>query len=248
MNVAVDGYCQTAIRIDSSRLELFYQAEFAKPLNVIHEDQLFSNGTRTKTPEGYEWVLEGHGKALARNGLLHILNDPTRKNKKERNHVVLWNTRILPDDFLMEFTFMPVSPDSGLAILFFSAIGKDGTDIFDRRREKRGGVFRAYHSGELDCYHISYWAIPRQIVNLRKNHGFRLVAATESNPWQGKSPPYRVRLLKISGRIELETNGEIVLTWEDDGTPLGAGCFGLRTMDYTKEMRYSDIKIWRVKG
>ena len=56
--------------------------------------------------------------------------------------------------------------------------------------------------------------------------------------------------MKVGGRIQLETRGEIVLDWLDDGTTygpvLGRGCIGLRSMSYSNEVSYGDLRVWKV--
>jgi hypothetical protein len=170
--------------------------------------------------------------------------------------MVLWSNREVPADFLLEFEMSPKDSKRGLAIIFFSAKGRDGKDIFALDKAPRRGEFRRYHSGDINCYHVSYWAVeprtlkPRGFSNLRKNRGFRKVASGR-DPISGQGPgPHRVRLLKVGGTITLETRGRIALTWQDDGKEhgpvLGSGKIGLRTMAHTGEVAYVSFKVWKV--
>ena len=67
------------------KLELLYEADFAKPLKFVKEADLFANGKRTRKPEGAEWVLEGKASARVENGRLVLKNDP--------GHLVFSGTR-----------------------------------------------------------------------------------------------------------------------------------------------------------
>ena len=117
------------------------------------------------------------------------------------------------------------------------------------------GVFANYTNGGIDCYHTSYWATnpegsPRRTANLRKNYGFHLLASGDDRI-AGRAGPQRVRLLKVGGAIRLETNGEMSLAFDDDGTTYGAilhdGLIGLRQMAYTGEAAYSSLRLWQIK-
>lgn len=230
-------------------LNLVYEADFSKPLKFIAENDLFANGKRVRKPEGVDWVLEGKGSAAVEQGRLHLKNDSS--------HVVFWNTREFPADFLLEFGMSPVDSSMGLAIVFFAAIGLKGESIFDPDQPRRDGDFQTYHSGAINCYHTSYWATteqgePRGTAHIRKNAGFHLVAMGKDFI-AGQGPgPHRVRVLKVGGKIQVEADGKIEVQWEDDGAAFGPalkeGLIGLRQMAYTKECSYTHFKVWGVKS
>jgi len=231
-----------------------YQADFARPLNATTEKDLFRDGKRSLSPAGKEWVLEGTGRAWTGENELHLAN-----GKGPGDHVVLWNTRIFPSDFLLEFTMTPRDSNTGLNIVFFAArsTAQSGTGggIFAPGLPLRDGIFAKYTNGALDCYHTSYWATnpdgaPRRTANLRKNAGFHLLASGDDHI-AGRPGPQRVRVLKAGGAIRLETNGELSLGFDDDGTTYGPilrdGLIGLRQMAYTGEASYSGLRVWQVK-
>ena len=239
--------------LDLSRYTLtpIYQADFAKPLSVVAEADLFEGNTRVRLPDGRDWVFEGPGKAWTQCGRLHIES----ARPKEAGHVVLWNTRAFPADFLLEFGMSPQDSSMGLNIVFFCATSRVGGGIFDLGLPRRDGVFRNYHSGALDSYHVSYWAVaptgvPRRTANLRKNHGFFLPACgTDRIAGQGVGP-HTVRLLKVGNKIWLETRGQLSLVFDDDGATygpvLGGGRMGLRQMGHTHRASYTHFKVWKV--
>ena len=62
-------------------------------------------------------------------------------------------------------------------LVFLNARAVNGANVFGPAFQSRTGVFKQYHSGDLNSYHISYWAAGRGFANLRKNHGFHLAAS-----------------------------------------------------------------------
>jgi hypothetical protein len=234
------------------KLTPVYEADFAKPLNVVTEDALFDGEKRVRLPEGRDWVFEGPGKAWTEGGRLHIESF----KPKEGGHVVLWNTRAFPADFLLEFGISPQDSSMGLNIVFFCTASREGGGIFDLGLPRRGGVFKSYHSGALDCYHISYWAVaatgvPRRTANLRKNHGFLLPACGDDRIAGMGAGPHKVRLLKVGNRIRLETRGQLALAFDDDGKTYGPvhgpGRIGLRQMAHTHKASYTGFNVWKVE-
>jgi len=240
-------------RLDLSpyKLRLVYQADFTKPLNVVMEDDLFDGEKRVRRPEGYEWVFEGPGKAWTEGGRLHMESF----KPKAGGHIVLWNTRVFPADVLLEFGFAPENSQVGLTIIFFCATTREGGDIFGLGVPRRGGVFRNYHSGVLNNYHVSYWAVSsggvgRRTANLRKNYGFFLPACGIDRIEGKGAGPHRVRLLKVGNKIRLETCGRLSLLFDDDGHTYGpvwgAGRIGLRQMGHTHRASYTYYRVWQV--
>ena len=236
-------------------LKLVYEADFSKPLNFVRENDLFKDGERIRKPEGFDWVAEGAGNVWTEDGRLCVSNIPVDNQKHKGSHMVLWNTRVFPDNFLLEFDFSPRESKEGLAIIFFCAIGTDGGGIFDLGQPYRGGVFSTYHSGGLNGYHLSYWATwgplthfkPRYTSNLRKNYGFELLGSGKDYIWNQGPGPHKVRLLKVDGRIQLEIRGLLALSLTDTGGVWGKGCIGLRTMEYVGKATYDNFKVWEVR-
>ena len=232
------------------RLRIAYEADFSAPLNWVHEDSLFDGDKRVRRPDGAEWVLEGPGKAWTEDGRLWM-----ETHGGDDGHLVLWNTREFPSDFLLEYGFSPDDSNRGLHIVFLGAKSLSGGSIFDLDLPLRGGLFRNYHSGELNCYHISGFATsetgrPRRTTNVRKNQGFFLVTCGDDRI-TGQGPgPHLFRLLKVGGKIALETRGLIASRFDDDGETYGPvwqeGLIGLRIMGYTGKASFSHFRVWEV--
>jgi hypothetical protein len=237
--------------LDMTHVELtrLYEADFSKPLRLVTEEELFADERRVREPvRDADWVLEGAGSVRNHDGHLLLANDG--------NDVVLWNTRQFPADFLLEFGVIPHDAGKGLNIVFFAAMGRDGGGIFDAAQPRRNARFRTYHSGELNSYHVSYWAtdpdgVARTTVHIRKNHGFHLVAVGRDFI-AGQGPgPHRVRILKLNGNVQVEVDEKIAAAWQDDGrtfgSVLGEGYIGLRQMAYSQSCTYTAFEVWGAK-
>lgn len=235
------------------RLTKVYETEFRDPLKVIHEDDLFQGEKRARLPEGAEWVLEGKGRAYTENGRLFCDNDPPLD---AGNHTVLWNTRVFPKDFLLEFDMAPRDPRNGLTIAFFATRPVKGETIFDLHLPKRAGDFREYIVGQINGYHCSYWsAAPetgsRRTVNLRKNSGFYLASMGVERIAEKGPGPHRVRILKVGNQIWCETRGKVSLHHVDQGRrglPVwGDGYIGLRQMGHSGRCSYGYMRVSKVE-
>jgi hypothetical protein len=225
-----------------------YEADFTKPLRFVKESDLFENGKRVREPKVVDWVLEGQASAQVKGGKLHLTNDA--------GHLVFWNTRLFPADLLLEFGMSPVDANKGLAIFFLAATGRDGSSIFDLEQPFRDGIFDTYHSGGLNCYHVSYWATDpngkaRGTAHIRKNYGFHLVSQGSDFITGTGAGPHRVRVLKLDNKISVEVDGKLSVRWTDDGIALGPvlrdGLLGLRQMVYTREASYTHFKVWAAR-
>jgi len=231
------------------KLSLLYETEFDKPLNWMHEADLFDGDKRVRLPKGKDWVLESNGnsRVWTEEGRCAVLAN--------RSHSVLWNTRVFPANFLLEFGMSPKNSRSGLTIVFFAARGLDGGSIFDLDLPRRAGRFKTYTRGEIKAFHCSYWAtvqgILRRTTNLRKNPDFHM-PAVGIDRIGGEGPgPHTVRLLKVGNRIQVETRGRVALDFTDDGATYGPllkdGCIGLRQMRHSRQVWYTHFKVWKVE-
>jgi hypothetical protein len=145
-------------------------------------------------------------------------------------HIVVWNTRcVTPADYQIEFDFRPLTP-IGLAIVHFSARARTGGDVLGEGLAPRHGVFRSYTHGDLDTYHISYFANnptggQRGTCNLRKNHGFHLLATGPDLCSEGLDyakpgfslKAFRVAVRKLGPVIRFTIDGREVFTVTDRG-------------------------------
>ena len=148
-------------------------------------------------------------------------------------NVVLWCPVVFPGDVSISWDFWPVR-EPGLCILFFHGRGSDGKSVLDGGLHTRTGPYEQYHHGDIDAYHVSYfrrmWESERRFhtCNLRKSHGFHLVA-------QGADPlpgvvdargPYRIRVEVRGGEIVFSVDDIVSFRWLDDGSVGGPALRG----------------------
>jgi hypothetical protein len=201
-----------------------------------------------------DWRLEGGHDMRVEGGKL-ILTSALggEKPAADDNHLVCWLTRDAPADFLVEFQVCPEHRDRGLNIIFFNARGLRGESIFDPALAPRHGLFRQYHSGDLNNYHISYWASDRGTVNVRKNAGFRLVATGRDLVGAAPAGTFQtIRLYKRGGIIRLMVDDVVSVAFDDDGKTHGpvwshSGWIGLRQMAHTERCAYEYFKMFPLK-
>ena len=278
-----------ALDLSPYQLEPLYEADFSQPLHAVTEAELFPGRARQPLPEGVEWVLEGPGQAWTEKGALHLEIPETRTT----GYAVAWNTRVFPENFLLEFTVSPSDPARGEGIVIFAAQSKTNGGIFKPGLLRRNGLLENYTRSVLDSYQVSYWASPvnemtsseaepkdrgpggappRRTATLHKNAGFRLLSVgTDNIAPQGPGPhpnmaphgpdrniapqrpgPYRVRILKVGVKIQIETAGTIALRFEDDpethGPILGEGHIALAQSARGGSLTYRNLKVWRIES
>jgi len=200
------------------------------------------------------WRLEGGRRAGIKDGKLVMeSNRKTKQSTSQANHLVNWLTKEVPADFLLEFVVRPENRKRGLNIVFFNARGLNGENIFEPPIKKRTGLFVQYIKGDINNYHISYWAGTRGTANCRKNKGFALVAEGKDLIYTGAPESFQVvRLYKRGGLILLTVDGEEALRYEDDGKKHGpihdhSGWIGLRQMAHTQYCEYEYLRIYPLK-
>jgi len=198
-----------------------------------------------------DWRLEGGRRMAVESGRLVLESDAESvKPESKANHLVCWLDREIPADFCLEFTVCPQNRRRGLNIVFFNTRGTGGQSIFDPALAPRDGTFKQYHSGDLDGYHISYWAGDRGHSNLRKNKGFHLMGGGKDLIATGPEGSFqKVQLYKRGGHIRLSVDGEVALEAEDDGQTFGpvhrhSGWIGLRQMGHTHRCEYGELAVY----
>ena len=190
------------------------------------------------------WKIEGGRRASIEQGRLVL------ENSDKDDHLVCWLKTEAPADFLLEFSVRPQNRKEGLNIVFFNARGARGESVFDPTLKPRNGNFRQYHSGDLNNYHISYWAPNRGTVNVRKNAGFHLVATGTDLIADAPADAFQVvRLYKRGGKIRLMVGDIIAVAFDDDGKANGpvwthSGWIALRQMGHTARCEYEHLKIF----
>lgn len=197
-----------------------------------------------------DWKLEGGTRAGIENGKLVLESEPPGPERKlTDNHLVCWLKKEMPADFLLEFTVRPRDRKQGLNIIFFNARGIGGESIFDPALKPRNGLFAQYHSGDLNNYHISYWAGDRGTANVRKNKGFALVATGPDLLVNAPPQSFQtIRLYKRGGVIRLMVDDVISVAFDDDGKTHGPvwthpGWIGLRQMAHTIRCEYDSLRV-----
>lgn len=202
-----------------------------------------------------DFVLEGSANVYFENGKMRMKN-ALSADMGQKSNFVFWCKRDFPSDIQIEWDFKPIE-EPGLAIMFFSAKGCGGEDIFDESLTERDGQYNLYHSGDINAYHISYfrrkWEDERgfHTCNLRKSKGFNLVA-------QGADPipdcadamdSYHIKITKKNGKIDFAVNDLTVFSWTDDGKEYGSvlsdGKIGFRQMA-PMVGEYSDLKVYAI--
>ena len=202
--------------------------------NLIYENALSCAGDLR------EFTLEGKALASFPHSRLQLENAESAQLGQKANYV-LWCKKAFPADMLLEIDFRPIR-EPGLAMLFFSASGRGGQELFDPSLAPRTGEYVQYHHGDINAFHLSFFRRKEKdersfhTCNLRKSYGFYLVA-------QGADPSpdaadadgfYTLSLLKQGPDVRFAVHGLEVLSFRDDGKTygplLGGGCIGLRQL------------------
>ncbi len=221
---------------------------------VLYANTLDMPADMRKAENENNWVMEGGGAVEWSDGFLRLI--PKRFTPKrspvETDHFTFWlKNENFPSDFAVEWEFR--TPHlGGLVIIFFSANGINGEDVFDPKFQKREGVFERYYAGDINCYHMSYYAGGRGRANIRKNYGFNLVFADEDLVVKGGADKWhRMRMTKFNGMLELTVNGQRCLTWQDDGESygpvLGGGKFSFRQQNDIRHGDYRNLRFYALK-
>ena len=206
--------------------------------------------------EARDWVFEGGKSMTIASGRL-ILESAPAPDPKERsgNHLVCWLKKEVPADFFFEVALRPQNKREGLNIIFFNARGVKGQSIFDPSLAPRDGLFKLYHSGDLNGYHVSYWAPPRPSTHIRKNRGFHLVAASDLDLIAAARPETfeTLRIHKRGPMLRVMIDDTVLVAWEDDGKTFGpvhqhSGWIGLRQMGYTLRCEYERLAVYPLKS
>lgn len=215
------------------------------------------------------WTLEGGYGAEIENGHLMLRNAPPADSESGRSdekkvdeaddgkpkatHLVCWLKKEIPADFLMEFTLRPKDRKEGLAIVFFAARGIHGESVFDPALATRDGTFSQYINGDINNYHVSYWAGGRGSANIRKNSGFQLVSVGRDLVADAPDEDFQtVRIHKRGGRVRIMVDDVVSADLDDTGGRYGKpwthpGWIALRQMAHTGYAEYGHLKIWPLK-
>lgn len=143
--------------------------------NFKFAELLYSNKL-SKEEDIVDFRMEGEGAVTFPMGRMRMesLLDPEEGQKA---NLVLWCPEHFPANIAIEWEFQPIR-EPGLCILFFSATGQQGEDIFDPKLTTRTGEYQMYHHGDIHALHVSYFRrrYPEErafhLCNLRKSYGF----------------------------------------------------------------------------
>ncbi len=199
-----------------------------------------------------DWIIEGPAKYDFNDGWMVVQSKQPDGNHLT-GHIVMWCPEDFSGDFIAEWEVQIVSK-YGLCIVFFDAHADNGKSIFDPSLAKRNGVFKRYHSGDINSYHISYYAATplgvRSMSNLRKNKGFYLVSNGPTGIEYDSKEIHKITLMKKGGYIQLAVNGRKIINFTDDDKTYGPvwnyGKIGLRQMKWTKA-KYRNFKVYSIR-
>ena len=195
------------------------------------------------------WRMEGSGKVEFAKGWMKMFSP------HEKGHHVFWCPQLFPENFIAEWEVQNLQTKAGLCIVFFSATGLNGEDIFDSSLPKRNGTFKEYTKGAINNYHISYYSNSkdhpkRETAHLRKNQGFHLVQSKEPGIPIHSKAIHKIQLIKFEGRMLLYIDSRKVIDWQDDGKQFGKilqeGKIGFRQMKWT-QFTYRNFYVWEHK-
>ncbi len=218
-------------------------------MNLIYENPLACEA------DIQNFILEGQAKISFPNGRMQMENALDAENGQKANYV-LWCPEDFPSDVLVTWDFLPIK-EPGLCMLFFSALGKGGEDIFDGKLAGRTGEYHHYHHGDINAFHVSYFRRKEpderafHVCNLRKSYGLHLVA-------QGGDPvpdadevkePYRLAVRKEKNLVTFSVNELEVFRFEDDGKTYGpllqGGKIGFRQLA-PLVADYGNLKVYGI--
>ena len=217
------------------------------------QNNLFYQNSLSDPDALRDFILEGKAICSFPEGCLRLENAESAQLGQKANYV-LWCRQAMPADMLLEIDFRPIR-EPGLAMLFFSASGRNGCGLFDPSLTPRTGEYVQYHHGDINAFHLSFFRRKEKdersfhTCNLRKSYGFHLVA-------QGADPIpdvadadgfYKLSLMKIGADVRFAVNQLEVLSFHDDGSLYGpllqGGCIGLRQLA-PMAGEYRDLKIY----
>ncbi len=218
---------------------------------MVSKGELIYQNLLASKEEVSGWIMEGNATVEFRDNWMEMYSP------KEKDHHVFWCPQNFPASFVAEWEAQNLETDAGLCIIFFSAKGKKGKDIFDPSFPVRDGTFNLYTKSKfLNCYHISYYANGRdnpgrEISHLRKNSGFYLVQEKDPGIPVKSTAVHKLKLIKDNARIIMYIDERKIIDWTDDGKKYGPvlqdGKIGFRQMKWT-HFRYRNFKVWNLNN
>jgi hypothetical protein len=197
-----------------------------------------------------DWIMEGPGALKFSDGWMEMYSPD-----KKWDHV-FWCPKDFSESFIAEWEMQNMDTSNGLTIIFFAAKGTKGEDIFNPSMPKRDGTFKYYNRGQINCYHISYYANnpknpDRGNSHLRKDPAFDLLQTGPEGIPAASTGVHHIQLIKDKNRIIMYVDDRKIIDYTDDGTTYGPvygpGKIGFRQMRWT-DFRYRDFKVWEIKN
>lgn len=199
------------------------------------------------------WVAEGPLSLGSHNGALALSGALDDEEFGDQAHWTFWCPEEFPDGIRISWEFLPLA-EPGLAMLFFSAVGQGGRDLFSADLAPRTGYYPQYYSGDIDALHVSYFRHKYEserafrTCNLRKSAGFELVAqgADPLPPTEDAVDFYRLEVVKDGPLVSFAINGLPLFEWSDpSGKVLGGGRIGFRQMAPLKAA-YRNFRVEKI--
>lgn len=94
------------------------------------------------------FVLEGQAEISFDQGRMRLVSSADPALGQAANYV-FWCPEIFPSDLEISWDFYPMS-DCGLCMMFFSAAGIHGEDLFDPSLAPRDGRYDCYFNGDIN--------------------------------------------------------------------------------------------------
>lgn len=219
------------------------------------KEQLIYQNSLEKEEDIRNFILEGKADISFENNSMCLKNS-LDNNLGQKANYVLWCPKTFTENIKITWEFRPLS-EVGLCILFFAAEGRNGEDLFDSALAGRTGEYSQYHSGDMNAFHISYYRRKEQeervfhTCNLRKSHGFHLVAqGADPLPSAGDAVDfYRLSVTKFKNEIQFMMNNLCIFTFKDDGItyglPLTKGKIGFRQLA-PLVAEYRNLKVYEL--
>jgi len=190
------------------------------------------------------FVLEGTAKVDFPNGRMQLSSvlDPSLG---QAANYVYWCDKEFPSDVLIEWEFTPLA-ESGLCIMFFSAVNHAGGCVFDAA--PRTGQYEQYYDGDINAFHVSYYRTNAlrtpggeglRLCNLRKSKGFHMAAQggdviPELSLCIPPYPPFLISIVKHGPLVAFYIEKILSFFYYDDGVThgplLSGGRVGFRQM------------------
>ncbi len=208
---------------------------------MFQKNELLYENPLSKPEDIESFRLEGDACITFPRGIMRLEQAYERDlDKGLHANFVLWCEQDFSDNICITYNFRPLT-DAGLAMVWVSARGRDGQDLFSSELSPRAGDYSEYHHGDINALHASYYRrnpseTGFRTCNLRKSYGFDLVC-------QGGDPlpdaryvekPFRICVVKAGADFVFSINDVVLFHWVDDGQQYGpildGGKIGFRQM------------------